>query len=112
MKYSSTTSLGLSGDRLSIRVLSAPRLFQRAQHFDAAQHNAFVDLVGVEGDADCPQEHDRQPAAEVLAEFVEAAQNRRLIAGAVAELRRVDGQTQPAEQTDHPPPVLFREESR
>ena len=58
-------------------------LCDRPQDFDAAQHNAFVDLVGVERDADRPQQHDGQPAAEVLAELVEPAQNRRLIADAM-----------------------------
>src|SRR5688572_1853901 len=89
MKYSSTTSFGLSGDRLSMSVLAlvcgagrqrgAARLFDRAQDFDAAQHNAFVDLVSVERDADRAQQHDGQPAAEVLPELVQPAQNRRVI---------------------------------
>ena len=66
------------------------RLCERPQDLDAAQHNAFVDLVGVEGHADRPEQHDRQAAAEVLAELVEAGENRRLFADAMGQLRRVD----------------------
>src|SRR5215218_5168599 len=100
MKYSSTTSRALSGDGCCIAVLGLVRLCERSQDFNAAQHNAFVDLVGVEGDTDRAQQHDRQAAAEVFAELVEPGEDRRLLADAVRELRRVNRQAQRREQRD------------
>ena len=94
MKYSSTISLGSAEMGCPFRLCSryppssawrSLRRLPASEHFDAAQHNAFVDLVDVEGDADRAQQHDGQPAAEVLAELLEAAQDGRLIAGPVAE---------------------------
>ena len=88
------------------------RLCERPQDLDAAQHNPFVDLVGVEGDADRPQQHDRQAAAEVLAELVEPGENRRLFADPMRQLRRVDGQPEVGEQRDDAPPVALGEKPR
>src|SRR5829696_5059068 len=112
MKYSSTTSLGVSGDLLSMEDLGMTLLLDGAQHLDAAQHNAFVDLVGVERNADRPEQHDRQAAAEMLAEFVEPAQDGRLIAMARGELRRVDREAQRSEEANHAAPVTLGEKPR
>jgi hypothetical protein len=55
--------------------VGAMRLLEIAQHADAANHNVAADLVHVERGADRSQHQDRQRAAEVLAELVEAAEH-------------------------------------
>src|SRR5215203_3262171 len=98
MKNSSTTSLALSGDRCCIAVLGVLCLCERPEDFNAAQHNAFVDLMGVEGHADGAQQHDGAAAAEMLPKLVEAGENGRLFPDPVGQLRGVDGQLERLEQ--------------
>src|SRR5688500_5487853 len=72
----------------------------RPQDLDAAQHNAFVDLVRVEWHADGSEQHDGQPAAEMLAELVESFEQGGLIAVPHRELGRIHGQSQCSEEID------------
>ena len=82
MKYSSTSSLALSGTSGTIVAFMAllalsdrARVLEIPQHADAPDHNVPADVVHVERRADRSQHQDRQRAAEMLPELVEPAQH-------------------------------------
>src|SRR5262245_11663552 len=115
MKYSSTSSLGLSGDAALMVVLSeAMGLLEVVEHAYAANHNVAANLVHVERRADGAQHQDRQLAAQVLAKLVETAQHAIWMTvrlEVLAELRRVDRHAQGRQERHDAPPVVFGQES-
>src|SRR5687768_5185317 len=109
MKYSSTSAVALNGDRVFMGFLDQrPLVLQRPEDIDGADDEAAIDFVGVERDADGPQHHDGQPSAQVLAEFVQAAQHARrmiLLIEVPRQLRRVDRELQRLKEADDATPV-------
>src|SRR5262245_14703757 len=96
MKYSSVRSLAFKDERTmrpsgrpTPRLDGAGSRLQRPQRLDTANHNVAANLVHVKGVADRPQQHDRQPPAEMLLEFDETAQHVPRVAVLVEVLRHL-----------------------
>ena len=92
MKYSSTSSVAVSGDVRGCDVMAASRrgrgqdarravppdrasVLRGGDQLDTPDHSVPVDFVHVERLPDAPEQHDRQLAAEVLAELLEPAED-------------------------------------
>ena len=114
MKYSSTSSVAVSGERSRCDVMGGlelagrsgrpaggargPRRILRAgEQLDTPDHSVPVDFVHVERLADAAEQHDRQLAAQVLAELLEPAENAavppRGFSRCSRELRRAAGRS-------------------
>src|SRR5262245_6912476 len=116
MKYSSTSSLALNGNRVFMEFLGkGVGLLQRLQDLDAPYHEAAIDLVRIERLADSLEQHDGQLAAEVFAEFVEPAEHTCRVIVLIdvpGQVGREQRKVERLEQVENAPPFRFREKTR